>query len=162
MGKTLTEKILSAHADHDVKPGEFATVRADFVYTHDGTGPLMVRQMKAMGIEKVYDPSKCAVLMDHAIPSPRMEYSNDQKFLREFCKRTGAILSDVGGGVAHQIVTEEYARPGDVVIGADSHSVTGGALGAFATGMGSTDVGVAMAFGYTWMLVPESFQIFLH
>ncbi|MDI7260741.1 MAG: 3-isopropylmalate dehydratase large subunit [Thermodesulfobacteriota bacterium] len=162
MGKTLAEKILSAHADHDVKPGEFATVRADFVYAHDGTGPLMVRQMKAMGIEKLYDPSRSAILMDHAVPSPRMEFSNDHELLREFCKRTGAILSDVGGGVAHQIVIEEYARPGNVVIGADSHSVTSGALGAFATGMGSTDVGVAMAFGYTWMLVPESFQIFLH
>ena len=161
MGKTLTEKILSTHAGKEVKPGEFASVSVDFAYVHDGTGPLAVQQLKAMGVEKLSNPARSAVFLDHASPSPRMELSNDHKFLREFCRRTGAVLSEVGEGISHNIVSEKYARPGDVIVGADSHSCTSGALSAFATGMGSTDVAVAMAFGYTWMRVPESFRVFL-
>jgi len=159
MGKTLTEKILSEHAGHEVKPGEFAVVRLDFAYVQDGTGPLSVRQLDAMGVEKLSEPSRCAAFLDHASPSPRRELSNDHKLLREFCGRTGAILSEIGSGASHSVVSERYVRPGTVVVGADSHTCTGGALCAFATGMGSTDVAVAMGFGCTWMRVPESWTV---
>ena len=159
MGKTLAEKILSEHAGHDVKAGEFAVVAVDFTYVQDGTGPLTVRQLDAMGIEGVFDREKCAVFLDHASPSPRQELSNDHKFLRAFCERTGAILSEIGGGISHTVAAEKWVNPGDVVVGADSHTCTGGALGAFATGMGSTDIAVAFAFGQTWMRVPETFKI---
>ena len=161
MGQTLAEKILSEHAGHDVSAGEFAVVNVDFAYVQDGTGPLTVRQLDAMGVEKLHDPSRCAVFLDHASPSPRQELSNDHKFLREFCRRTGAILSGIGNGISHTVVAERYINPGDVVVGADSHTCTGGALGAFATGMGSTDVGVAFAFGQTWMRVPETFKVIM-
>jgi len=159
MGKTIAEKILSEHARHDVEAGDFAIVNVDFTYVQDGTGPLTVRQLEALGVEKLFDPSKCAVFLDHASPSPRVELSNDHKFLREFCHRTGAILSEIGNGISHTVAAESYVNPGDVVVGADSHTCTTGALGAFATGMGSTDVAVAFAFGHTWMRVPETFKI---
>jgi 3-isopropylmalate/(R)-2-methylmalate dehydratase large subunit len=161
MGKTLTEKIISAHADHDVKPGEFAVVCVDFAYMQDGTGPLTIQQMEAMDLKRVRDPSRCAVFLDHASPSPRLELSNDHKLLRTFCERTGVIFSDIGGGISHNVVCDSYVKPGNVIVGADSHTCTGGALCAFATGMGSTDVAVAMAFGYTWMRVPEPWKIFV-
>jgi len=159
MGKTLAEKILSEHASHDVTAGQYAVVNVDFTYVQDGTGPLTVRQLAAMGIEKLFDPAKCAVFLDHASPSPRLELSNDHKFLRDFCRRTGAILSDIGNGISHTVAAERYVNPGDVVLGADSHTCTTGALGAFATGMGSTDIAVALAFGQTWMRVPETFKL---
>lgn len=161
MGKTLTEKILSHHAGHDVKAGEFALACVDFAYVQDGTGPLTVRRLQAMGVLKLSEPSRSAIFLDHASPSPRLELSNDHKLLREFCRRTGAILSEVGNGISHNVASESYARPGDVVVGADSHTCTGGALSAFATGMGSTDVAVAMAFGQTWLRVPESWKVFV-
>ena len=159
MAKTMAEKILSAHADREVKSGEYTTLRVDLAYVQDGTGPLAVRQIDYMGLKKLSDPKCAVVFLDHAAPSPRKELSNDHKFLRAFCARTGAILSEVGRGVCHCIATERYAKPGDVVIGADSHTCTNGALGAFGTGMGSTDIAVAMALGHTWMRVPESWKI---
>ena len=159
MGKTIAEKILGEHAGHEVTAGQYAVVKVDFTYVQDGTGPLTVRQLQAMGVEKLFDPSKCAVFLDHASPSPRLELSNDHKFLRDFCRRTGAILSEVGNGISHTVASESYVNPGDVVVGADSHTCTTGALGAFATGMGSTDIAVAFAFGQTWMRVPETFKL---
>jgi 3-isopropylmalate/(R)-2-methylmalate dehydratase large subunit len=120
---------------------------------------LAVRQLDEMGVTELFDPSRCIVFLDHASPSPRQELSNDHKFLRAFCDRTGAVLSDIGNGISHTVMAENYLNPGDVAVGADSHTVTGGALGAFATGMGSTDVAVAYGFGYTWMRVPETFKI---
>ena len=97
--------------------------------------------------------------IDHAAPAPRSELANAQKTIRAFCAESGATLSDVEMGVCHQRVAESYAKPGDLVIGADSHTCMAGALGAFATGMGSTDVAVGMASGKTWLRVPETFRI---
>jgi len=159
VGRTIAEKIISAHADRAVKPGEFTTLCVDLAYVQDGTGPLAVRQMTNMGLEKLSDPTRAIAFLDHASPSPRAELSNDHAFLRDFCKRTGAVLSDVGNGISHNVASEKYVRPGDVVVGADSHTCTGGALGAFATGMGSTDIAVAMALGQTWMMVPHSWKV---
>ena len=159
MGQTMAEKILSEHAGHGVSAGAFAIVRVDFSYAQDGTGPLSVRQLEAMGVTRLHNPAQCAIFIDHASPSPRREMSNDHMLLREFCTRNGAILSESGNGTLHNLVCDQYARPGDVVVGGDSHTCTNGALGAFATGMGSTDIAVAMAFGHTWMRVPESWKV---
>lgn len=159
MGMTLTEKILSEHAGRVVKPGEIIVVKVDLVYAQDGTGPLSARKVQEMGFEKVSNPSKTIFFLDHAAPSPRFELSNDHNFLRRFAERTGSRISEVGNGISHQVVAEHDVKPGDVIIGADSHTCTGGALGAFATGVGSTDAAVAMAIGKVWLRVPETLQV---
>jgi 3-isopropylmalate/(R)-2-methylmalate dehydratase large subunit len=159
MGMTLAEKILSKHAGKEVRAGEIAVVKVDLTYTQDGTGPLAVRKLQEMGFKEVYHPKKTIFFFDHAAPSPRFELSNDHAFLRDFAEKTGSQVSDVGYGISHQVVAEREVKPGDVVIGADSHTCTGGALGAFATGVGSTDAAVAIALGKVWLKVPETIQV---
>lgn len=157
--KTITEKILSAHASRDVRAGDIAVVDVDVVMAQDGTGPLTVSQIKKLGFSKVANPAKSIFFIDHAAPSPRKELSDSHKVLRDFAKESGARLSDIGEGVCHQILVESYVCPGDVVIGADSHTCTSGALGAFATGMGSTDIAVGFALAKTWLLVPQTIRV---
>ncbi len=159
MGMTLAEKILSEHTGREVKAGELVVVKVDLAYTQDGTGPLTVRKIQEMGFEAIYNPKRTLFFLDHAAPSPRFELSNDHNFLREFAQKTGAKISDVGSGISHQVVAEKEVRPGDVVVGADSHTCTGGALGAFATGVGSTDAAVAIALGKIWFRVPETIRV---
>jgi 3-isopropylmalate/(R)-2-methylmalate dehydratase large subunit len=159
MGMTLAEKILSERVGKEVRAGEIAVVKVDLVYTQDGTGPLAVRKVQEMGFDKVYNPQRTIFFFDHASPSPRFELSNDHTFLRNFAQKTGAQISDVGFGISHQVVAEKWVRPGGVVVGADSHTCTGGALGAFATGVGSTDAAVAIALGKIWFRVPETIRV---
>jgi 3-isopropylmalate/(R)-2-methylmalate dehydratase large subunit len=159
MGMTLAEKILSEHAGKEVQAAEIAVVKVDLAYTQDGTGPLAVRKLQEMGFKEVYNPKKTIFFFDHAAPSPRFELSNDHTFMRDFANRTGSQVSDVGYGISHQVVAEREVKPGDVVIGADSHTCTGGALGAFATGVGSTDAAVAMALGKIWFRVPDTIRV---
>ncbi|MBN1594235.1 MAG: 3-isopropylmalate dehydratase large subunit [Candidatus Coatesbacteria bacterium] len=159
MRQTLAEKILSEHAGRAVRAGEFVIASVDVCLVQDGTGPLAVRQLQKIELERVAHPDKTVLFLDHAAPSPRKELSNDHVLLRRFARKTGAVLSEVGDGVCHQIMPEGYLSPGDVHVGADSHTCTGGGLCAFATGMGSTDVAIAMALGKTWFRVPETFRI---
>jgi len=159
MGMTLAEKILSEHAGKEVRTGEIAVVKVDLAYTQDGTGPLAARKIQEMGFKEVYRPEKTIFFLDHAAPSPRFELSNDHVFLRDFAEKTGSRISDVGHGISHQVVAEREIKPGDVVIGADSHTCTGGALGAFATGVGSTDAAVAIALGKIWLRAPETIRV---
>ncbi len=159
MGQTIAEKILSQHAGHEVKAGELCIAKVDVAAVQDGTGPLMVQEFKKLGKKAPANPSRCILFIDHASPSPRKELSNTHVVLREFAKETGAILSETGCGVCHQRLVESYVNSGEILVGADSHTCTSGALGAFATGMGSTDIAVAMAFGKTWMKVPQTFKI---
>lgn len=159
MGLTLVEKILSEHADKDVHAGELIVSRVDVCAVQDGTGPLTVQEFKKLGKDKLKNPKRTILFIDHASPSPRKELSNTHTVLREFSKDYGAILSDVGKGVCHQRLIEDYVNPAEVLVGADSHTCTSGALGAFATGMGSTDVAIAMAIGKTWLKVPKTLKI---
>jgi 3-isopropylmalate/(R)-2-methylmalate dehydratase large subunit len=159
MGKTLAEKILSQKSGSEAKSGNIVIAKVDLVFVQDTTGPLTVRQFQASGFERLANPQKTALFIDHAAPSPNYGLSGDHVLLRNFAQQTGSIISDVGEGVCHQIVAESLAKPGDAIIGADSHTVTAGALGAFATGMGSTDVAIALALGETWFRVPESIKI---
>ncbi|MFC1999597.1 3-isopropylmalate dehydratase large subunit [Chloroflexota bacterium] len=161
MGKTLAERILSQKSGTDAGAGDIVIAQVDLVFVQDGTGPLAVRQFEASGFEKVANPQRTALFLDHAAPSPARQLSNDHTLLRSFSIKTGALLFEVGEGVCHQIVAESLANPGEVILGADSHTTTAGGLGAFATGMGSTDIAMAMALGKTWLRVPESFQIAL-
>lgn len=158
MGKTLVEKIIGKHAGKDVVAGEIVVAKVDVCLTQDGTGPLAVRQLEKMNLVKAANPKKTVIFIDHAGPSPQKQLSNDHILLRDFANKTGAVMSDIGEGVCHQIICEEYLNPGEILVGADSHTCTGGALGAFSTGMGSTDVAVAIALGKTWLRVPEAFK----
>ncbi len=159
MGKTMTQKILGEHAGADVAANDFVVVPVDWAYVQDGTGPLAVRQVEKLGAAELARPDRCILFLDHASPSPRRELSNDHATLRRFAERTGCVLSEVGTGISHVLMSEERLVPGQVAVGADSHSVTGGALGAFTTGMGSTDVGVAMVLGKTWLRVPPAWRV---
>jgi len=155
---SLAERILGGHVGRDVKAGEFVLVSVDAAAFQDTTGPLAVRQFKKMGFKKVFDTSRCFLFLDHCAPSPTREQANDHKLLRGFAGETGARIHKIGEGVIHQLLLERYIRPGDVVVGSDSHTCMGGGLGAFATGMGSTDVAVAFGLGKTWMRVPETIK----
>jgi len=159
MGKTIAEKIIGEHCGKDVIAGDFVVANVDVAAVQDGTGPLTIQEIQKIGLEKCHNPQRTILFIDHAAPSPRKELSNAHKILREFAKKTGAILSEVGEGVCHQRLVEDYVNPGEILIGADSHTCTSGALGAFATGMGSTDVGIAIALGKTWMRVPDTYKI---
>jgi 3-isopropylmalate/(R)-2-methylmalate dehydratase large subunit len=159
LGKTLAEKILSEKSGSDAKAGDIVISKVDLSFVQDTTGPLTVRQFQSSSMDKLANPERTVLFIDHAVPSPNSNLSNDHITLRDFARERGCVLSDAGDGVCHQIVAETYARPGDVVVGADSHTVTAGGLGAFATGMGSSDVAVAFGLGKTWFRVPESFKV---
>ncbi len=159
MGMTLVEKIISEHAGKEVHAGELVISKVDVAAVQDGTGPLTVQEFKKLGVPKLKNPERSILFIDHAAPSPRKELSNTHMVLREFAKEYGAVLSDVGAGVCHQRLIETFVNPGEVLVGADSHTCTSGALGAFATGMGSTDIAVAMALGKTWLKVPATYKV---
>jgi len=162
MGKTISEKIISEHTGTDVNTGNFVVARVDVAMVQDGTGPLSIQELKKLGMEKVFDKDNTILFIDHASPSPKKELSNAHRLLREFSKKTGAYLSEIGEGVCHQRLVEDWVNPGNIVVGADSHTCTAGALGAFATGMGSTDIALAFALGKVWLKVPESFKFVLN
>ncbi len=161
LGKTLSEKILSDKSGSDARAGDIVIAKVDLAFAQDTTGPLTVRQFRASGFKNLSNSLKAALYLDHAAPSPNRELSDDHTLLRDFALEVGCLLSDVGEGICHQIVSESLAKPGDLIVGADSHTVTAGGLGAFASGLGSTDVAVVMALGKTWFRVPESIRIVL-
>lgn len=159
MGKTLAEKILTAKSDTEAHAGNIVVVPLDLVFVQDSTGPLTLRQFIETNLNTIHNPARTILFLDHSAPSPAKELSNDHMFLRGFAKEKSVVLSDIGQGVCHQLVAESWANPGDIIVGADSHTVTAGALGAFATGMGSTDIAIAMALGKTWLRVPETIKV---
>lgn len=162
MGKTISEKILSEHCGKEAKADDFVIAKVDLCLLQDGTGPLAIKQLQLLGIEKVANSKRVAIFLDHAAPSPRKELSNDHILLRDFAKQTGCLLFEIGEGVCHQLMSELFTSPGNLLVGADSHTCTGGALGAFATGMGSTDVAVAIGLGKAWFRVPRTFKIIVN
>jgi 3-isopropylmalate/(R)-2-methylmalate dehydratase large subunit len=162
MGKTLAEKILSLKSHGDAEAGDVVIADVDLAFVQDTTGPLTIRQFKESGFKDLAKPQQAIIFLDHAAPSPAWQLSNDHILLRRFANETSCRIYEVGDGICHQLVAENFANPGDIIVGADSHTVTAGALGAFATGMGSSDVAVALALGKTWFRVPESFFIELN
>ena len=159
MGQTLVEKIISEHAGKNVHAGELVISKVDVAAVQDGTGPLTVQEFKKLGVAGLKNPERSILFIDHASPSPRKELSNSHMVLRDFAKEYGAVLSETGAGVCHQRLIETFVNPGEVLVGADSHTCTSGALSAFATGMGSTDIAVAMALGKTWLKVPATYKV---
>lgn len=157
MKGTLTQQIFSSKVGRQVNPGEIILVDVDFVMGQDGTSPLAIKSFKEMGGEKVFDPQKIAFVIDHSAPSPSQGVSELHKQMRDFSLEHKMIIYDIGEGVCHQLIPEKgHVKPGSVIVGADSHTCTYGALGAFATGVGSTDLAAAMISGKMWFKVPET------
>jgi len=161
LNKTLSEKIIGNAVGKDVAAGDIVVVNIDLAYMNDASGPLAIEKIKETTDNKmqVFNKDKTVIFIDHTAPSCHKDLSNSQALLRNFAKETGCRLYDVNEGVCHQLAAEHFVKPGDIIVGGDSHTCTGGAFGAFATGMGATDVGVAIALGQTWLRVPESLKI---
>jgi 3-isopropylmalate/(R)-2-methylmalate dehydratase large subunit len=158
---TLAEKILAAHSGKGkVSPGEFINVRVDLVLSNDITAPLAIKEFNRLGINKVYDPKKIVMVPDHFCPNKDILSAEQAKIMREFAHRYDLVYFEVGRmGIEHVLLPEQgLVLPGEVAVGADSHTCTYGALGAFATGMGSTDIAVAMVTGKIWMKVPPTIK----
>jgi len=159
---TLAQKILAAHAGKkEVSPGEFINVKVDLVLANDITAPIAIREFRRIGVKRVFDPTKIVMVPDHFVPNKDIASAEQAKMMREFAHEQGVIYFEVGQmGIEHVILPEQgLVLPGDVLIGADSHTCTCGALGAFATGMGSTDIAAAMATGDIWMKVPSTIKV---
>jgi len=160
MGKTIAEKILSSHSGKDARAGEIVVCDVDFAMAQDGTAPLTIRVFQRMGKKKVFDGKKLALFIDHSAPSPNKEVSSLHSLMRNFAKEQGIRLYDIGEGVCHVVGPEEgWIVAGDLVVGADSHTCTYGALNAFSTGVGSTDLAAVFSSGKLWLRVPESIRI---
>lgn len=158
MGKTIAEKILSLHSGKDLSAGDFAVCKVDFTFGQDGTSSIIIDRIKELGAEGL--KTKFCMVIDHSAPSPSEGVSRVHKKMRDFAKGYAAKLFDIGCGVCHQVIPESgEILPGDLVLGADSHTCTYGALGAFATGVGSTDLAIALATGKNWFKVPETIKI---
>jgi 3-isopropylmalate/(R)-2-methylmalate dehydratase large subunit len=162
---TLAEKILAAHSGKDkVSPGEFINARVDLVLSNDITAPLSIKEFQRLGVNKVYDPKRVVMVPDHFCPNKDILSAEQAKMMREFARQYDLLYFEVGRmGIEHVLLPEQgLVLPGEVVVGADSHTCTYGALGAFATGMGSTDIAVAMAIGEIWMKVPPTIKFVYH
>lgn len=159
MGQTIIEKILSSHSGQLAYAGDIVVARVDLVMGQDGTSPLAIRAFNDMDGKEVFDPDKVAMVIDHSSPSPIEGVSALHKIMREFSKQKGFRLYDIGEGVCHQLMPESgKVGPGKLVIGADSHTCTYGALNAFSTGVGSTDLAGGMISGKMWFKVPETIK----
>ncbi len=160
MGLTITEKIFSRHCGRKVRAGELVVTEVDFMMGQDGTSPLAIQAFRELKGERVYDPSRVALVIDHSAPSPLEGVSNLHALMRKFASEQGVGLYDVGWGVCHCLLPEQgHVAPGDIVIGADSHTTTYGAINVFSTGVGSTDLAAAMLTGRLWFKVPETLRL---
>lgn len=162
MGMTLTEKILAKHAGRDrVRPGDFIVARVDLVLGNDITAPVAIAEFERIGATRVFDPDKIALVPDHFTPNKDIKSAEQVRIMREFAKKHGIThFFEIGEmGIEHCLLPEKgMVVPGDLVVGADSHTCTYGALGAFSTGVGSTDIAAAMATGELWFRVPETIR----
>ncbi|MFP4170215.1 MAG: 3-isopropylmalate dehydratase large subunit [Methanomassiliicoccales archaeon] len=160
---TISEEILTDHVGERVEAGQIVISPVDFTMSQDGTTPLTIMSFNNMQGKEFKDPDRYAVVIDHNAPSPLEGVSNLHAQMRDFANRYGGILYDIGAGVCHQLLPEQgHVLPGEVVIGADSHTCTYGALNCFATGVGSTDLAAAVVSGQTWFKVPQTIKLVYH
>jgi len=160
MGKTFSEKILGNKVGKSVVAGEFVEVEPDVAMSHDNTADIS-NKFYSLGVDKVYDPDKHVIVLDHAIPASNAKFAENHKVIREFVKKQ-AIKNfyDINTGICHQVLPEKgHVKPGTVVVGSDSHSTSYGAFGAFGTGIGRSEMAVIMATGKIWFRVPETYKI---
>jgi len=161
LGSTAVEKIISAAAGRAVSAGDFTEVPVDFSYFHDGTGQLTIDAFSRMGIDRILDPERVAIVFDHSVPPYNDQAATLQAMVRRFAREQKIRrFHDLGEGICHEVVPEKgYVAPGMVVIGADSHSCTLGSFGLFASGVGATDLAYILASGKTWLKVPETIEV---
>ena len=158
----IVEKILArASGEKRVEPGQIVDARVDKAMMHDLTGPRVIDSFREIGVERVWDPDRIVIIFDHDVPPSTIKAAELQRKVRSFAREQGIRnFYDVGrGGVCHVVMLEKgHVKPGELVVGADSHTVTYGALGAFATGVGATDMAAVLATGSIWLRVPESIR----
>ncbi|MDD5653017.1 MAG: 3-isopropylmalate dehydratase large subunit [Candidatus Omnitrophica bacterium] len=158
MGKTIAEKILSSHSGKGLSAGDFAICKVDFTFGQDGTSSIIIDRVKELGADSL--KTNFCMVIDHSAPSPSEGVSRVHKKMRGFAQDYKVFLYDIGCGVCHQVIPASgKILPGDLVLGADSHTCTYGALSAFSTGVGSTDLAIAAATGKNWFKVPETIKI---
>lgn len=161
--QTISEKILSAHAGYPVYAGELCIVPVDGAMATDTTAPLAIKAFEEMGGERLASPDKFHLIIDHAAPAPNERIANLHQLMRNFASMQQCALYDIGSGICHQVMVDHHTvKPGDIFMGADSHTPTYGALNAFACGVGSTDLAAVMLTGKIWLKVPQSIQVILH
>jgi 3-isopropylmalate/(R)-2-methylmalate dehydratase large subunit len=159
-GLTIAEKILSQHTGHTVRAGELCIVPVDGCMATDTTAPMAIKAFKEMGGQRLYDAHKFHLIIDHAAPAPTERIANLHNGMRQFAAEQGCSLYDIGSGICHQVMVDhQKVRPGDVFMGADSHTPTYGALNAFACGVGATDLAAVMLTGKTWLKVPATIRV---
>ena len=161
----LAEKILAAHTGRKrVSAGEFVNAKVDIVLGNDITAPIAIKEFQKIGVSRVFDPKKIVMVLDHFMPTRDIASAEIGKMMREFCREQDAVFFEIGkAGIEHVLLPEQgIVLPGQVVIGGDSHTCTYGAVGAFGTGVGSTDMAAAMATGDLWMKVPPTVKFVYH
>ena len=160
MAKTIAEKILSNHAGRELRAGDIAICDVDFCFGQDGTSSIIIDSFKSLGIKSAFDKSKFYMIIDHSAPSPNIGVSEIHKKMRAFAKALDVGMYDIGCGVCHQLVPQKgHVTCGDLVLGADSHTCTYGAINVFSTGVGSTDLAITLASGKNWFRVPETIKV---
>ncbi|MDD1717917.1 MAG: 3-isopropylmalate dehydratase large subunit, partial [Methanoregulaceae archaeon] len=160
MGQTIVEKIFSAKCGKDISAGDVVMASIDRAMIHDITGPLAIQKFREMGGERVFNPEGIVMLFDHQVPADSITAARNQAFMRTFAAEQGIENLDIREGVCHQVLIEKgFAVPGEIIVGADSHTCMYGAAGAFATGIGSTDMGFVLKFGLLYFRVPESIRV---
>ena len=161
MPRTMAEAIIASHTKDAVSPGSVCQVSVDFAFANDITGPPAIAEFKKMGARRVFDPERCALIIDHFTPNKDIASAEQSKRAREFAREQGLKFWEVGRvGVEHAFIPETgNALPGEIVLGADSHTCTYGARGAMGTGMGQTDIAAVWALGETWLRTPETIKV---
>ena len=165
MGSTMAEKMLASHAGRKtVEAGEMLDVKVDIVMANDITAPLAIKEFRKIGIDRVFDPKRVIFVSSHFTPAKDIQSAQQAKIMRQFAREQEAVYFEIGrGGIEHVVLPEQgLVVPGQVVVGGDSHTCTYGAVGCFATGMGSTDVAAALATGEVWMRVPPTIKFVYH
>ncbi|MFH1269612.1 MAG: 3-isopropylmalate dehydratase large subunit [Candidatus Omnitrophota bacterium] len=161
MDKTIAEKILSSHAGRELRAGDFAICKVDFSFGQDGTSSIIIDRVRELGLKQL--KTRFCMVIDHNAPSPNEGVSRIHKKMREFAASYGTGFYEAGCGVCHQVIPESgEILPGNLVLGADSHTCTYGALGAFATGVGSTDLAISLATGKNWFKTPETIKMIVN
>lgn len=163
MAQTVAEKIISSHAHAEVRPDDLVIAHIDGAMASDTTAPLAIKAFREMGGERVWSPESCHLVIDHASPAPNERIANLHQMMRAFAHEQKCRLFESGEGICHQLMVEHRTvKPGDIFLGADSHTCTYGAVGALGIGVGSTDLAAAWLTGKTWLRVPHTIRIRIH